>query len=118
LCEDAKLELFGRLWESVGVSPAAGESDQYGRLLAHLHDSDGSWIKGAMLCFRWARAYSLPDNRLLVHEILTLERQARPLKLEIWATLFYRIRHECNFRCDIDTLQLVEGQVRNIATVK
>lgn len=94
------------------------KSDRYGRLLAHLHDGEGIWIQGEMLRLGWARVYSFPDNRRLVREMLELERQARLLKRGIWGHPYYRIRQAGDLRGDIDTFQVIEGRVRDVATVK
>ena len=71
-----------------------------------------------MLRLGWARVYSCPDNRRLVREMLELERQARLLRRGIWGHPYYRIRQAGDLRGDIDTFQVIEGRVRDVATVK
>jgi micrococcal nuclease len=100
------------------LSYGGRKSDRYGRLLAHLHDGEGNWIQGEMLRLGWARVYSFPDNRRLVREMLALERQARLLKRGIWGHPYYRIRQAGELRGDIDTFQVIEGRVRDVATVR
>lgn len=110
----ARLAMDKRLKLSYG----GRKSDRYGRLLAHLHDPAGNWIQGEMLRLGWARVYSFPDNRGLVAEMLALEREARQVRRGIWAHPYYRIRPAGDLRRDHDTFQVVEGRVRDVATVK
>lgn len=110
----AKLTFNKRIQLSYG----GRKSDRHGRLLAHLHDLDGEWIQGAMLRMGMARVYSFPDNRRQVAEMLAIERDARRAKRGIWSHPFYRIRQAGSLRGDINTFQIVEGRIRDIATVR
>lgn len=110
----AELTLDKRIQLSYG----GRKSDRHGRLLAHLHDGNGRWIQGELLRMGFARVYSFPDNRSRVREMLTIEREARRAERGIWALDFYRIRHADRLRGTIDTFQIVEGRIRDIATVR
>jgi endonuclease YncB( thermonuclease family) len=92
--------------------------DRNGRLLAHLTDEAGTWIQGAMLSRGMARVYSFADNRSRVAEMLALERDARAARRGIWANAFYRIRSADEAADLIDSFQLVEGAVREVAVVR
>ncbi len=92
--------------------------DRHGRVLAHLAGTAGTWIQGAMLSLGMARVYSFRDNRAAVPVMLDLERQARLQRRGIWRHPFYRIRRDTDAGADIGTFQLVEGQVRAVATVR
>jgi hypothetical protein len=92
--------------------------DRYGRLLAHLHLSDGRWIQGEMLALGLARVYSFADNRALVEEMLALERAAREASRGIWSHPFYRVIRVEETPSFIDSFQLVEGRVLKVAVVK
>lgn len=106
------------LRKSLQLSFGGRKRDRHGRLLAHLHTSDGTWIQGEMLRLGWARVYTFHDNRRLVDQMLRLEQAARRAKRGIWAHAFYGLRSADNLRGDIDSFQLVEGRVRAVATVK
>ncbi len=92
--------------------------DRYRRILAHLVHSDGRWIQGEMLRLGMARVYSFDDNRAVIKEMLQLEAQARAARRGIWALRFYRIRNPAETVDDIDSFQVVEGRVVDVATVK
>ncbi|HAA92552.1 MAG TPA: nuclease (SNase) [Rhodospirillaceae bacterium] len=106
-----KLTLGRRLMLSFG----GREIDRHGRLLAHLHDAAGTWIQGEMLQAGMARVYSFRDNRALVSEMLSLEREARANRRGIWRHPFYRVRNAENAGRYINSFQLVEGRVFKVA---
>jgi endonuclease YncB( thermonuclease family) len=96
----------------------AGE-DRHGRLLAHLTTGDGAlWVQGEMLKAGLARVYSFPDNRALVADMLALEREARAARRGIWANGYYRIRKPEETPRDIETFQIVEGRVLQVAMTR
>jgi endonuclease YncB( thermonuclease family) len=94
------------------------QSDRYRRKLAHLVRADGVWIQGEMLRLGLARVYSFADNRALLAEMLMLEAEARAARRGIWALPYYRIRNPAETVADIDSFQLVEGRVVDVATIK
>lgn len=92
--------------------------DRHGRLLAQLYDSEGTWIQGALLERGLARVYTFPDNRKLAAEMLALESRARAAKAGIWGDPFYAVRTPEEAAAEIGTFQLVEGTVKDAATVR
>ena len=67
LAQEAKQALAGlTLGQVVTLTFGGRRMDRYGRLLAHLHLSDGRWIQGEMLALGLARVYSFADNRALI----------------------------------------------------
>lgn len=92
--------------------------DRHGRLLAHLHDPDGRWIQGEMLRHGFARVYTFADNRNRASEMLAAEDEARASRRGIWAHPFYRILDVSETPGFIDTFQIVEGRVLQVAAVR
>jgi micrococcal nuclease len=117
----AKLEALTN-GKTVTLHYGGAREDRHGRLLAHLTASDGkpeeSWAQGEMLRAGLARVYSFPDNRALVAEMLALEREARAARRGIWRDPYYRIRNPEETGRDIETFQLVEGRVLQVAALK
>ena len=110
----AELTLGRRLLLSYG----GRRTDRHGRLLAHLHDEAGGWIQGIMLSRGLARVYTFADNRDRAGEMLAAETAARKARRGLWAHPFYRVREVTETPEFIDTFQLVEGQVRQVAVVR
>lgn len=119
LAEDAKAALE-RLVEgkSVDLRYGGARRDRHGRHLAQLYTPDGTWVQGALLAGGFARVYSFPDNRAVVGEMLALEGQARAHRRGIWADPFYRVLTPDEAGRYLDTFQLVEGKVQNVAVVR
>lgn len=116
LAEDAKAALGElALGRRLRLYYGGAELDRYGRALAHLVDEDGTWIQGAMIERGMARTYSFADNSALVPELLRLEAAARAARQGIWALAWYRIRTPDETTGDIDSYQLVEGEVQAVA---
>lgn len=102
------------LGRRVALSHGGTPRDRYGRLLAHLHLEDGTWIQGRMLEGGHARMESAPDNRALVPEMLALERAAREASRGLWRLDAYRPRDAgdpSRAQLPAGTFQLVEGTV-------
>lgn len=102
----------------VTLSYGGARVDRYGRALAHLHDESGTWIQGEMLRQGMARVYTFADNTALAVEMLALEREARAARRGIWNHPFYAIRDHLEAGRYTDSFQLVEGRVRQVATVR
>ena len=68
------------------------DKNRYGRLLAHLHRPDGTWVQGEMLKKGMSRVYSFADNRARVGRMLALESEARAARRGIWVLRFYAVR--------------------------
>ena len=66
----------------------------------------------------FARVYSFADNRSRVPEMIAIEQEARRARRGIWALDYYKIQHAEGLRGTLDTFQIVEGRVRDVATVR
>ena len=106
------------LGNTVTLSFGGSDKDRYGRLLAHLHRPDGTWVQGEMLKKGMARVYSFADNRARVGRMLALESEARAARRGIWGLRFYAVRTPRELSSWIGTLQLVEGKVLKAARIK
>lgn len=119
LAEDARAALAElTLGRTVRLSFGNRRVDRYDRRLAHLHDESGRWIQGNLLRRGLARVYSFRDNRSLVADMLTLEREARRADRGIWGHAFYRVRSVAETSRHLDSFQLVEGRVLAAAEVR
>ena len=92
--------------------------DRHGRRLAHLFLDDGTWVQAAVLSDGMARVYSFYDNRAAVQELLDQEMAARAAGRGIWAEPWYAVRTIDGLESEIDSFQLVEGRVLDVARVK
>lgn len=108
-----KLSLGKRLSLSYG----GRKMDRHGRLLAHLRDEKGLWIQGALLAQGMARVYSFADNRARISEMLSRERDARREGRGIWSHPFYQIRKSDDLSQRINSFQIVEGRIMDVAKV-
>lgn len=119
LAEEAKAELEAlALGRTVGLAFGGERVDRHGRLLAQLYRDDGLWLQGHMVEKGWARVYSFVDNRACVEELLALEKTARKAGLNIWSHPYYAIRGPLDLADTLDSYQLVEGQVLEVALVR
>jgi endonuclease YncB( thermonuclease family) len=119
LADEAKKALESlALGRTLTLSFGGAEMDRHGRLLAHLHRADGTWVQGEMLKLGMARVYTFPDNRALAAEMLKLESDARAAKRGIWAHPFYAVRGPEQAAKAIGSFQIVEGKVKKAAKVK
>ncbi len=92
-------------------------TDRHRRILAHLEDvNTGQWIQGHMLADGMARVYTFQDNRAATGPMLKLERRARANRRGIWRNRYYQVRQAEAAARDIGSFQLIEGQVRSVAT--
>ena len=92
--------------------------DRHGRHLAHLLRDDGVWIQGRMLSTGMARVYSFPDNRALIHEMLSLQNQARKDTLGIWSHAFYDLRTPAMAAVLIGRFEIIEARVLHTAKTR
>jgi endonuclease YncB( thermonuclease family) len=105
--------------QRVGLGYGGLKIDRNGRTLAHLYiDGTALWVQAAMISSGMARVYSWPDNRACVTELLARERVARKMKVGVWSLPFYRIRTPVELGGEIDSFQIVEGQVVSTAEVR
>lgn len=103
--------------KEVGLGYSGLKIDRNGRTLAHLY-VDKTWVQGEMISAGMARVYTWPDNRSCAAELLARERAARAAQRGIWALPYYRIRKPDEITDEIDTFQLIEGQVTTATTVR
>ena len=80
------------LGRRIALSHGGTPRDRHGRLLAHLHLEDGTWVQGRMLEGGHARMTSTPDNRALAREMQALEGRARGARRGLWRLDAYRVR--------------------------
>lgn len=107
--------------ETVSLSYGGAREDRYGRLLAHMRLADGKWVQADMLAAGLARVYSFADNRACAEALLGREAAARRDRRGIWALDYYAPRDASRTKQLlrlVDTFQLVEGRVHDIATVR
>ena len=105
------------LGRTLDVGFGGQRTDRYNRLLAHLTRDDGVWIQGAMLDAGLARVYSFADNRARVAEMLSRERGARTARQGIWKHPYYAIRNPDEAAKHINSFELIEGTVLDVAIV-
>lgn len=105
------------LGRTVELGFGGARMDRYRRLLAHLTRDDGLWIQGAMLEAGMARVYSFADNRSRVADLLARERDARSARRGIWNHPYYAIRTPETAAKYINSFEVVEGKVLNVAVV-
>lgn len=103
--------------KEVGLGYGGLKIDRNGRTLAHLYIGK-TWVQGEMIASGMARVYTWPDNRSCAAELLAREREARAASRGIWALPYYRIRKPDELGAEIDTFQLVEGQVTSAAVAR
>jgi len=122
LAEEARARLAAMvLNRSVQMSYGGARQDRYGRLLAHLHLDDGSWVQARMIAAGLARVYSFADNRACVGALLALEGDARQDRRGIWGLDYYAPLPADNLVGLLqleNSFQLIEGRVRDVAIVR
>lgn len=122
LAAEARTHLEAMVLNSeVRLSYGGRHEDRYGRLLAHLHLTDGTWVQGAMVAEGMARVYSFADNRACVEALLSLEREARHARRNMWGDTYYRLLSADvpdELLKHIDSFQIVEGTIQKAALVR
>ncbi|PIW28740.1 MAG: nuclease (SNase) [Rhodospirillales bacterium CG15_BIG_FIL_POST_REV_8_21_14_020_66_15] len=121
LAREAKAELEALvLNKPVRLYFGGARMDRHGRLLAHLEGPDGTWIQGEMLGRGLARVYTFPDNRKRAADMYGKEARARAARRGIWSHPFYAVRKADPkaLAGDIDTFQVVEGRLKDVAEVR
>ena len=123
LSDAAKAEL-SRLTLGKAVTLAYGGRpvDRHGRMLAHLYLDPGpetaqTWVQGAMLEAGMARVYTFADNRDLAAAMYAREDTARLAGRGIWDHPFYQVRGTGELDALIDTFQVVQARVLDVAEV-
>jgi endonuclease YncB( thermonuclease family) len=123
LSDEAKAAL-SRLTLGRAVTLAYGGRpvDRHGRMLAHLYldpgaDDAENWVQGRMLEAGMARVYTFADNRDLAGPMYAREDTARRAGRGIWGHPFYQVRGTNQLDALIDTFQVVQARVRDVAEV-
>jgi micrococcal nuclease len=108
---------------SVEVAFAGPRSDRYGRTLAHLfvpRDGRRIWVQGELLAMGHARAFGLRASPCM-QELASNEQIALAARRGLWAHAAYQVRAADDV-ADLmryrHTLQVVEGEVSEVAEVK
>ena len=97
----------------------SARGDRYGRTLAHAINDQGAWLQGEMLRAGLAQVATTADARAGAAAMLALEAEARQARRGMWAHGGWRVRGSDTLTArDADSFQIVEGAVRDIATVK
>ncbi|MDZ7714567.1 MAG: thermonuclease family protein [Rhodovibrio sp.] len=123
LADDAKAELSRLvLGEAVTLAYGGRPVDRHGRMLAHLYldpqpGDRGPWVQGRMLEAGMARVYTFADNRDLAAAMYAREDTARLAGRGIWGHPFYQVRGTNELDALIDTFQVVQARVRDVAAV-
>jgi len=107
--------------QTLKLSFGGANMDRHGRLLAHLHRQDGTWVQGEILRRGMARVYSFPDNRASVADMLALEQAARDAKRGIWGLRYYAVRTTDDIgelTRLAGTFQLIAGRVAKAVKIK
>jgi endonuclease YncB( thermonuclease family) len=106
----------GRTLTLVPVDPG---HDRYWRLVAQASDDKGVWLQGELLRAGLARVWVPSSTADRLEEMLKLEREARLGKRGMWSdTFFAALDADSIDRHHLDRLQLVEGRVKAVATVR
>jgi endonuclease YncB( thermonuclease family) len=93
--------------------------DRYGRLLAQVDTSDGTWLQGALLKAGLARVWTGPDANDRLADMLKLEQEARDGRRGMWSDPFFVVLPAQDIdRRHLDRLQIVEGRVKAVATIR
>ena len=117
LAEAAKAALEKlALGKSVRLALGGDETDRYGHMLAQMYVAGQPevWAQQAMLAAGLARAYSLPQNRNCLSELLVAEQTARTNTLGIWADPYYSVRDAADpgtLATHMGRYELVEGKI-------
>lgn len=101
------------------ADPNLGRTNRMGHHLAHItRKSDDVWAQGSLLKYGLARVRSTRANRDLVPLMLEMEQKARRAKRGLWASDQYQILTPQTATVAPSAYQIVEGKIRQIATVK
>jgi endonuclease YncB( thermonuclease family) len=99
----------------VALTLASPAVDRYGRALAHVVDAQGRWVQAEMVTRGLARVAAFDDKPTGLAALLGLEAAAREARRGIWALPEYRVVAAADAARHLDTFQLVEGRIRDVA---
>lgn len=124
---------YARRWAQIArqklESLAAGKSlqfalvgsghDRYARLLAQVSDAGDVWLQGEMLSAGLARVWVPSNTPDRLQAMLKLEDEARRARRGLWSDPFYDVLDAQGIGFQhLDRLQIVEGTVLAVATVR
>jgi endonuclease YncB( thermonuclease family) len=105
--------------KTVAVTPVDSGRDRYSRILAHVSDGQGAWLQGELLRAGLARVWVPSAAPQRLEEMLKLEQEARLNGRGMWGDAFFVVlRADAIDRRHLDRLQLVEGRVKAVTTVR
>ena len=109
----------------VRLSYGGDRLDRYNRALAQLHtlSPDGQpdfWVQEEMVRQGLARVYTWPDEAVDADALYRVEREARARARGLWGDTFYGVRapDPDPLAQHVDSLQIVEGIVTDVAEVR
>ncbi len=100
---------------AVWLAARGAATDRYGRLVAHATDANGRWLQAELVARGLARVVIAADDRAPLGALLAREAEAREARRGLWALPQYRILGADDAARFLDTFQLVEGEVRDVA---
>lgn len=108
------------LGKDVRLETGKKQRDVYGRLLAQVYLTDGTWVNGELVKAGMAHVYTFADNADLPAKLLPLEANARAGKRGIWAQPRWDVRAAatCCADGDIDLFMLVEGKPTGVVKAR
>lgn len=108
----------------IEIASASGKADRYGRLVGQafvIESGRRIWLQALQLAAGHARVHALADRTACLDELLGHERLAQSAGLGLWANAAYQVRPATDTNALMryrHTLQLVEGQVVEVAELR
>jgi len=98
----------------------AGKRDRYGRRLAQVFNSDGTWFQETLIAEGLARVHGDGRNRLGLETLLRIEGEARDAGRGIWRHPLFAVRAADDPKLErfAGSFQIVAGRVFEAAVVK
>ena len=103
--------VVGRVFVLTGMAPV---DDRYGRLRAQAF-AGGDWIQAQLLERGLARVSIAPDRVDCASELYAAEARARAMRVGLWSSRAYAVRHPGDLLRDLGTFQIVEGRVLGVS---
>jgi endonuclease YncB( thermonuclease family) len=98
----------------------AGKRDRYGRRLAQVFNSDGTWFQETLIAAGLARVHGDGRNRLGLETLLRIEGEARDAGRGIWRHPLFAVRAADDPKLErfVGSFQIIVGRVFEAAVVK
>ncbi len=97
---------------------STAEVDRYGRIIAQVFLSDGTWVNGALVGAGFARIETAPDQTRCAEEALVLEAAARSAARGMWDLSAYEVRSSEEAAAFTNDFQIVEGTVLEVTEIR